>query len=101
MPALPIYNAKRRRRIASALIVRANGLCCLCGWPLCEPPVDGLDPVDWEPSVEHLRPRSLGGRHDFKNLDVSHVICNTERGRSDFARLRQIERLAEESLKGA
>jgi hypothetical protein len=94
MPALPIYNAKRRRRIAAALIERADGLCCLCGWPLGEPPVDGLalDPADWQPSVEHLRPRMARGRHDFRNLDVSHVICNTELGRSDFAKLRQQER---------
>jgi len=54
------------------------------GWScaICELPVDRE--AHWNddlaPSLDHIRPRSLGGSHDAENLRTAHRICNSVRG---------------------
>lgn len=38
------------------------------------------------PSVEHLRPRSLGGQDTEDNLALAHLSCNSARGNRTPAR---------------
>jgi 5-methylcytosine-specific restriction endonuclease McrA len=54
------------------------------GWScaICELPVDREAHWndDFAPSLDHIKPRSLGGTHDAENLRTAHRICNSVRG---------------------
>lgn len=53
------------------------GKCLICGGPL------RFDAASGEgASVEHIRPRTLGGDNDLRNLGITHVRCNSEKGRN-------------------
>lgn len=49
---------------------------------ICETPVDrdAHWNDDMAPSLDHIRPRSLGGTHDAGNLRTAHRLCNSVRG---------------------
>lgn len=34
------------------------------------------------PSIDHIVPMSKGGGHVWENVQVAHIICNTEKGDS-------------------
>jgi hypothetical protein len=52
------------------------GKCLICGGPI------RFDASTGEgATVEHIRPRSLGGGSDALNLGVAHARCNGEKGR--------------------
>ncbi len=59
--------SKTHRRL---LLERQKGLCCWCG-ALIEP---------GQFSVEHIIPRSLGGKNTWANKAAAHVACNSKRG---------------------
>lgn len=61
-----------RTRVYKAKMKRYGEVLCYC----CNEPVSFA-----EASLEHVVPTSQGGHPtDIKNLDISHVICNTKRG---------------------
>jgi 5-methylcytosine-specific restriction endonuclease McrA len=52
------------------------GRCLICGGPI------RFDATTGEgATVEHIRPRTLGGGSDLLNLGVAHARCNGEKGR--------------------
>lgn len=61
---------KRRRRLVAALLVRSGPRCWLCALPMA--------PEDQ--TIEHLKPVSLGGTDDLKNLVLCHPGCNRQLG---------------------
>lgn len=72
--------AVRRARIRRAPVVeriyradvweRDGGICHLCGLP--------ADPSGWH--LEHVIPIARGGEHSYRNVAVSHPICNARKG---------------------
>lgn len=44
------------------------GCCGICGRWL------GLQGPNWH--IDHKRPVSRGGRHEYQNLQIAHKICN-------------------------
>jgi len=51
------------------------GRCLICNGPV------GFDVRTGQgANVEHIRPRSLGGTSDLRNLGVTHARCNGEKG---------------------
>lgn len=55
------------------------------GWvcQICDEPIDrNADPITGgrAPSLDHVRPRSLGGADDDANLRTAHRDCNAKRG---------------------
>jgi 5-methylcytosine-specific restriction endonuclease McrA len=87
------WSAKRKRKLKIRLSGEQNHLCCLCGWPLDEPPIDGLDPSDWMSTFEHIKPQVEGGRHRVTNLAISHQICNQQKGWKEYANHKRNKRL--------
>jgi 5-methylcytosine-specific restriction endonuclease McrA len=52
------------------------GKCLICRGPLRFSARTGEGAT-----VEHIRPRSLGGTNDLHNLGIAHPRCNGEKGR--------------------
>ena len=67
-----------------AIYARDNWIC-----QLCFTPVDRRLRYSYEkyqpkyPSLDHIKPRSLGGKHEADNLRLAHVGCNSARGIGD------------------
>ncbi len=60
---------------AARLAERDGWWCWLCG--------EAVDPTatgPWQPTVDHLVPRSRGGSSDAANLRLAHRRCNNHRG---------------------
>lgn len=61
----------------SQVYQRDNWTCGLCG--------DGIDrlavkPDPWSPSIDHIKPLSLGGEHSLRNVQAAHLGCNVRKG---------------------
>src|SRR6185369_9379934 len=54
------------------LLSKRGDLCCFCGL------------IMQKPTLEHVHPRSHGGRTVMSNLSLSHSTCNRERGCRPF-----------------
>lgn len=63
---------------------RDGGVCYLCGKPC-----DWADTVfrngrkyasKHYPTIDHVRPLSKGGRHEWKNVRLAHLSCNSSKG---------------------
>lgn len=63
-------DTKQRRRLVAALLARSGRKCWLCALPM-EPGAE---------TIEHLKPLSLGGADDLKNLVLCHPGCNRQLG---------------------
>lgn len=50
-------------------LLKKAKFCCICGKPL-----------QGKKTIEHIIPKSKGGKNNIKNLSVSHRKCNEERG---------------------
>ena len=65
---------KNRPRLSPALrekVIERDGLVCgLCGGPVAPDDVH----------IDHILPRSLGGRDRLSNLQVAHSRCNLRKG---------------------
>lgn len=61
-------------RVRTLLIKQKQ--CC----PLCKRKFTELDSVNWE--VDHIIPRSQGGRDEYKNLQLLHKDCHLRKTRS-------------------
>lgn len=67
----------KARRSKRRQLLERDGLVC---W-ICEGPIDPDAPLDSDQglSVDHVKPRRLGGRHDLANLRLAHKGCNVRR----------------------
>lgn len=65
----PIY----RRKVYE----RDNWTCRLCHEPVAR---DEQVPHPWAPTLDHITPLSLGGRHNYTNVQTAHFICNSRKG---------------------
>jgi RNA-directed DNA polymerase len=54
------------------LFDRQRGIC-----PICKKPLEHLSSFD----LDHIKPRKHGGRDDFDNLRLIHVVCHRLRER--------------------
>ena len=63
--------------VRQALYERDGWACSICGVPVDR---DAHWNDDMAPSLDHIKPRSLGGTHDAENLRTAHRICNSVRG---------------------
>jgi hypothetical protein len=64
--------ARKIRQLAE----RDGWTCHLCG----EPINPGKRTGHQRATLDHLTPRSLGGRNGIENLKLAHAICNSKRG---------------------
>lgn len=63
-------------------LIKRNGLqCAICGG-MCD-----LNDHSWSeysgplyPSIDHIIPMSKGGSHTWDNVQIAHIICNSEKG---------------------
>ena len=65
------------------LFERDGGVCYLCGRPCDFNDVEIRDGVpiyghDY-PSIDHVVPASRGGLHSWKNVKLSHIVCNIKK----------------------
>ena len=68
--------------VTLAKLIKRDGLrCALCG-EMCDP-----NDRSWSryngpmyPSIDHIIPMSKGGGHVWNNVQVAHIICNSEKG---------------------
>lgn len=71
-------NTRRARRLARyvervdrvAVWTRDGGRCHICG--------KACDPASWH--LDHIVPLAHGGDHSYKNVAVSHPVCNLKKG---------------------
>ena len=82
---------KRREKLLAANFVenvsyeavyeRDNGVCQICGLPVH--PTKGID-NNWDGTIDHIEPLSVGGKHSMANCQLAHRICNSlKRQQSD------------------
>lgn len=67
-PLAPAAPHTERARLRARVLQKTSGTCYHCGVQL---------PARWE--IDHLTPRSKGGRHTFDNLVPSCVACNQDK----------------------
>lgn len=74
---------RRQKQIAAGFIEqvsyeavyqRDNGICQICGLPVH--PVKGID-NNWDGTIDHVEPLSIGGKHSMANCQLAHRICNS------------------------
>lgn len=64
--------SSRKRELRKALHKEQDGLCAIC-----------FEPVRIrECTLDHILPKSLGGKDKRSNLRVAHQNCNSQRGNS-------------------
>ena len=90
-----IKKDKRIRKIASIIVDKditveslyeiSNGKCALCGgdcnWGDHVIRDDGTFVVGaMYPSIDHIKPISKGGLHEWSNVQLAHFACNSKKG---------------------
>jgi 5-methylcytosine-specific restriction endonuclease McrA len=65
------------------LIARDGLRCAICG-EMCDPNDHSWSKYSGPkyPSIDHIIPMSKGGGHTWDNVQVAHIICNSEKGDS-------------------
>jgi 5-methylcytosine-specific restriction endonuclease McrA len=63
-------SSKESRRKREKIALRDGSYCCYCG--------RFLSPLDR--TIEHYKPKSLGGTNRFDNLKIACKPCNQKRG---------------------
>lgn len=81
-----------------------------CQMPVClHPEEDGGRAIDpnlyrkysrWEPTVDHIIPKSLGGSGKAENLRAAHRACNEARGNGRRVVEPKVEQLTAEEMPG-
>lgn len=61
-------------KVRVAIYRRDGWTCRLCGDPVASD-LDHADP--WAATLDHVRPRSMGGSDDVDNLQLAHRWCNS------------------------
>ena len=59
-------------------IATQNNLCALCSGPMAA--ADDPTATGMKPPLDHILPRSRGGRHSIANTQAVHASCNNEKG---------------------
>ena len=73
-------SARHKRAIKRQLFGgRATAVCCFCKCALTQATA----------TLEHVVPKSHGGRVNHANIRLSCATCNTDRGDEDFEEYRQ------------
>lgn len=62
---------KKFKKICEMHIRMETAYCCLCGKPIYRI-------KDY--NIEHLTPRSRGGKDDISNWQICHKTCNAKKG---------------------
>lgn len=70
------YTPETKLISARLLYQREGGVCWICGG-MCD--INADINSDYYPSVDHIVPRSLGGKDTLDNVRLAHRICNTLR----------------------
>ena len=68
--------------VTLAKLIKRDGLrCALCG-KMCDPNDHSWSEYSGPmyPSIDHIVPMSKGGGHVWNNVQVAHIICNSEKG---------------------
>jgi 5-methylcytosine-specific restriction endonuclease McrA len=68
--------------VTLAKLIKRDGLrCALCG-EMCDPKDHSWSQYSGPmyPSIDHIVPMSKGGGHVWANVQVAHIICNSEKG---------------------
>lgn len=68
--------------VTLAKLIKRDGLrCALCG-KMCDPNDHSWSEYSGPmyPSIDHIVPMSKGGGHVWDNVQVAHIICNSEKG---------------------
>lgn len=60
------------------LLIKQKQIC-----PLCKSKLTELDSTNWE--VDHILPKSQGGRDQYQNLQLLHKECHLQKTRKDLA----------------
>jgi hypothetical protein len=88
----PLYDALRTDKELMRPTVAKNHLSCNARIRIRKVLLDVHGPYCWlcntrirgeEPSLDHIVPRSKGGRNSIANLRLAHKRCNTARGNGD------------------
>lgn len=72
------YQLRAKRKTVLKTLKKYGGMrCCWCGKGM-----QTTDPKAWDyRTIEHLRPKSIGGKDDISNVRFAHKQCNNERAR--------------------
>ena len=76
------YNCEYDSSVKLDRLIKRDGLrCAICGG-ICD-----LNDHTWTeysgplyPSIDHIIPMSKGGGHVWDNVQIAHIICNSEKG---------------------
>lgn len=73
------YRARKRGAFVEnvhrdEVLKRDGWRCQICGKKI---PKTAVYPDPLSPSVDHVVPLSLGGKHEMKNVQAAHLICNS------------------------
>ena len=74
--------------VTLAKLIKRDGLrCALCG-EMCDPKDHSWSQYSGPmyPSIDHIIPMSKGGGHVWSNVQVAHIICNSEKGACNYER---------------
>ena len=87
--AMRVKNDRRLRRMKQRkhdtditlekLFARDGGVCYLCGGRCSWDDVADGNAGDSYPSIDHVRPLSKGGTHEWNNVKLAHRKCNWEK----------------------
>ena len=71
------YHNARTTAFKNRIYWNSQGIC-----QICMNPIDTRIkyPNQLSFSIDHIKPRSLGGSHAFYNLQAAHLICNLRKG---------------------
>lgn len=67
------WDMPHKAKLRAAVLERDGGACWLCGLVI---------PDTETPTLDHVRPRSMGGSDDLANLRLAHKSCNSSRQNS-------------------
>lgn len=78
------------------LYERDCGICYICGrkcdWSDCDEINGVFIARDNYPSIEHVFPLSLGGKHQWENVRLAHMRCNLKKGNTTSEYTKEMSR---------
>ena len=75
---MTVAQSHKRRHLRAIIAQRDGTLCHWCGCPLWLPGCPQIG--TWPATLDHIKPRSLGGKTETANLVLSCQPCNQRRG---------------------